>query len=56
MWRVVIVRSLSSEDEDDVQFASARRIPVSFALYNGSKGDHAAVKLVSAWHWLEVMP
>ena len=56
MWRVVIVRSLSSADEQDVQFTSARRIPVSFALYNGSKGDHAAVKLVSAWHWLEVMP
>ncbi|MCH7847433.1 MAG: c-type cytochrome [Planctomycetes bacterium] len=56
MWRIVIVRSLSSADEQDVQFTSARRIPVSFALYNGSKGDHAAVKLVSAWHWLEVMP
>jgi DMSO reductase family type II enzyme heme b subunit len=56
IWRVVIVRSLSSEDEDDVQFTSTRRIPVSFALYNGSKGDHAGIKLVSAWHWLVVSP
>ena len=56
MWRIVIVRSLSSADEADVQFTSTQRIPVSFALFNGSKGDHAGVKLVSAWHWLEVMP
>ncbi|MCH8824745.1 MAG: c-type cytochrome [Planctomycetes bacterium] len=56
MWRIVIVRSLSSADDQDVQFTSAQRIPVSFALFNGSKGDHADVKLVSAWHWLEVMP
>ena len=56
MWRIVIVRSLSSEDEDDVQFTSTQRIPMSFALFNGSKGDHAAVKLISAWHWLKVMP
>lgn len=56
MWRVVLLRSLASEDDMDVQFTSTQRVPIAFALWNGSKGDHAGIKLVSAWHWLVVAP
>ncbi len=56
LWRVTMVRPLTSADDNDVQFGSSARIPVAFAVWNGSKGDHAGVKLVSGWHWLTVNP
>ena len=56
LWRVVMVRPLVTDDENDVQFTSSSRIPIAFAVWNGSKGDHAGVKLVSGWHWLVIEP
>ena len=46
-------RPLVTEDELDVQLAPAgRRIPVAFAVWDGAKGDHDGIKLISSWHWL----
>jgi cytochrome c oxidase cbb3-type subunit 2 len=55
-WRVLMHRSLVTEDELDAQFTSVRRIPVSFAILDGSKGDHAGINLLSSWHWLVSNP
>ena len=35
-------------------FADDARVAVAFAVWNGTKGDHAGVKLVSGWHWLDL--
>ncbi len=52
LWRVVMVRTLDSSDDNDVRFVSAERIPVALAVWNGSKDDSAGVKLITSWHWL----
>ena len=54
VWRTVLTRSLTTGDRNDVQFDTPRDIPVAFAVWNGSKGDHAGVKLISGWHWLVI--
>ena len=56
MWRVVMSRPLTTEDELDVQLAPGCRIPVAFAVWDGAKGDHDGIKLISSWHWLVVTP
>ncbi len=54
VWRVVLTRSLATGDANDVQLDTPRRIPIAFAVWNGSKGDHAGTKLISGWHWLVI--
>lgn len=54
LWRVVLVRPIRSDDELDVDLAQDRRIPVTFAVWDGSKGDRDGIKLISGWHWLRV--
>lgn len=53
-WRVVLSRPWSPHDENDVQLEGRTRIPVAFAVWDGSNGDRAGKKLVSGWHWLVV--
>ncbi len=55
-WFVTIFRPLPSDDAGDVDLITARRIPVAFAVWNGSKGDRDGVKLISGWHWLVIDP
>ncbi len=52
LWRIVLTRSLTTDDPDDIQFDVPRRIPFALAIWDGAKGDHAGVKLISGWHWL----
>jgi len=54
VWRVVLRRSEVTDSANDIQFDHPRRIPIAIAVWNGSKGDRAGVKLVSGWHWLVV--
>ena len=60
LWRVVMVRSIRSadrlNDRLDIDLVQPRRIPITFAVWDGSKGDRDGVKLISGWHWLTVMP
>lgn len=55
-WRVLMSRSLQPADKKDVSFASAARIPLAFAVWDGHAGDRNGTKLISGWHWLEVTP
>ncbi len=52
VWRVVIVRELSTGQDADVDFALRDSIPVAFAVWDGSRGDRGGTKLVSSWHHL----
>jgi len=56
VWRVVITRSLKTDDTMDVQFTNERRIPISIAVWNGAEGDLLSAMTVSSWHWLELTP
>lgn len=55
-WRVVMSRPLTTDDELDVQLVPGRKIPVAFAVWDGAKGDHDGIKLISSWHWLVTGP
>lgn len=54
-WHVVMVRDLTTGDPDDANLAVKRKIPVAFALWDGSKGDRDGQKAVTQWEWL-VLP
>lgn len=53
VWRVILVRSLGADDGTAIQFTPEARIPISFAVWNGAKGDNGGNKLLSGWHWLK---
>ena len=48
-WRVIMVLSLETDDQQDWQIPTETPHPISFAVWDGSKGDD---KLMSGWHWL----
>lgn len=54
LWRVVLVRPLETGGDTDVDFLPARRIPVSFAVWDGAKGDQGSLKQITGWHWLQI--
>ena len=53
-WFVNMIRSASTGQSDDIELGAARRIPVAFAVWDGSKGDRDGIKLISGWHWLVI--
>lgn len=55
LWRVVLVRAIESGDPLDVDLTRDRRIPITFAVWDGSKGDRDGMKLISGWHWLRTL-
>lgn len=54
LWRVVLVRPLETVGDTDVDFLAARRIPISFAVWDGAKGDQGSLKQITGWHWLQI--
>ncbi len=52
VWRVIFVRTLGTDDGSAIQFTPEARLPISFAVWNGAKGDNGGNKLLSGWHWL----
>ena len=54
VWRVVLTRKIESSGSDDVDLGQPRKIPVTFAVWDGSKNDRDGIKLISGWHWLEI--
>jgi DMSO reductase family type II enzyme heme b subunit len=56
LWRVILARAIETDDPDDIALTTARRIPITFAVWDGSKGDRDGIKLISGWHWLRMQP
>ena len=52
VWRVVMTRPLEAQDADDVRLTGRMRIPITFAVWDGSKQDRDGTKLITSWHWL----
>lgn len=53
-WRVLFKRPLSSSEDKDVKFSKGSAIPISFALWNGARGDRNGQKAVSTWYKIKL--
>ncbi len=51
-WTAIMHRGEASGE--DIRFARGARIPVAFAVWDGSQGHRDGTKFVSGWHWLVV--
>jgi hypothetical protein len=48
-WRVVMKRSLATNDPNDVQFKAGSSFPVAFAVWDGSNVERNGMKGISTW-------
>jgi mono/diheme cytochrome c family protein len=53
-WFVTMFRRVDTGQEHDIHLRPGRRVPVAFAVWDGSRGDRDGVKLISGWHWAEL--
>ncbi len=53
-WKVVFVRELRSKGLFDVQLKSGGQFPITFAVWDGSKGDRDGQKGVTGWNLLNL--
>jgi hypothetical protein len=53
-WQVVFLRSLSSSDSADIQFAPGKTINVAVAVWDGEQQDRDGQKMISIWNELKV--
>ncbi|VAX08032.1 hypothetical protein MNBD_GAMMA26-1695 [hydrothermal vent metagenome] len=51
-WRLVMLRSLTTQDKSDVQFAPDRIIPIAFNAWDGSNGEYGLIMGLTSWHLL----
>ena len=47
--RVVMKRSLTTNDSNDVQFSSGASVPVAFAVWDGQNVERNGMKGISTW-------
>jgi len=48
-WRVVMKRSMTTDDPNDVQFRSGMTVPVAFAVWDGANVERNGMKGISTW-------
>ena len=48
-WRVVMKRSLTTNDPEDVQFVPGMSTPVAFAVWDGANVERNGMKGISTW-------
>jgi DMSO reductase family type II enzyme heme b subunit len=53
-WRIVVKRSLSTNDPNDVQFKAGATVPVAFAVWDGSNVERNGMKGISTWFTLKL--
>ncbi len=51
-WRVIFVRKLRSNNKNDIQIQTGKKIPIAFAIWDGSQFDRDGQKLISSWYYL----
>ncbi len=51
-YRLVMKRSLTTEDGNDIQFEPEKFIPIAFSAWDGSNGETGAKNSISAWYYL----
>ena len=55
-WSVVFRRALKTENTADIQFEKARYIPISFANWDGLRGEKGGRHSFTGWYWLLFEP
>lgn len=55
-WKVVLRRSLRTEDPVDVQFEKGRLIPIAFSAWDGDNREIGLRKSLSSWYYLVLEP
>lgn len=53
-WKVMIKRSLTTDEEDDVQFKKGNLIHFALSAWDGTNGKYNAEKAISTWYYLMV--
>ncbi len=53
-WRVVMTRTLKTDDANDVQFTSGSTFPVAFAVWDGTNVERNGMKGISTWYTLQM--
>lgn len=51
-WRVVLKRTLATEDRNDVQFVQSKFIPMAINAWDGSNGEHGMIMSLSSWYYV----
>lgn len=51
-WRIVMVRSLQTDNERDAQLTPGASVPVAFSVWDGAQGDRDGRKAVTVWQRL----
>ena len=51
-YRLLIKRSLKTDDQKDIQFEPGKFIPVAFSAWEGSNGETETKRSISAWYFL----
>lgn len=51
-WTMVMKRSLTTDDKNDVQFEAGKFIPMSLNAWDGSNGEHGLIMSLSTWHYV----
>jgi DMSO reductase family type II enzyme heme b subunit len=55
-YQVVLRRTLSSRSSDAISLEPGSRVPLAFAIWNGSAGDRDGKKSVTIWQELAIEP
>jgi DMSO reductase family type II enzyme heme b subunit len=53
-WKIVLKRSLTTDEEDDVQFKKGNLIRFVLSAWDGTNGKYNAEKAISTWYYLMV--
>ncbi len=55
-WRVVLSRSLATDDPNDTRLGRGRSVVIALAVWDGARGDRDGQKSVSSWLTLGFAP
>ncbi|HJW89018.1 MAG TPA: ethylbenzene dehydrogenase-related protein [Anaerolineales bacterium] len=53
-WRVIFSRDLTSQEADDLSFASGKTYSIAFAVWDGANGERNGQKSTSQWVSLQI--
>jgi len=55
-WSIVLTRSLTTDDQADLQFEEGRYIPIAFGNWDGVNGEKGSRHSFTSWYWLLLQP
>lgn len=56
LWRVVLRRALTTEQEKDPQFKDGVFVPVALAVWDGNNGEKGGKHTLTTWYWVLLRP